>query len=203
MTTTISVFCCYRAQSAVLRDAGPRHPKPNPLGLILACSELLQSETTEPELEKKCHLRILSDARLLQSLAKNMEERVVEQTAVEKEISDKAKEWIEEYGEDFLVDLIDVYLADTPNRVTQMREAVDGGDTDSLIREAHTLKSSSVNVGAMRLSDLAKQMEFAWRSGNFAGMADDVQQFEDEFIRVKAALEALKSSPAEFVGQER
>jgi two-component system sensor histidine kinase/response regulator len=132
-----------------------------------------------------------------------MEEGVVEQSAVEKEISDKAKEWIEEYGEDFLVDLIEVYLADTHNRIAQMRGAVDGGDTDTLIREAHTLKSSSANVGAMRLSSLAKQMEFAGRSGDFAGMADDVQQFEDEFIQVKAALEALKSSPSEFVGQER
>jgi HPt (histidine-containing phosphotransfer) domain-containing protein len=132
-----------------------------------------------------------------------MEEGVVEQSAVEKEISDKAREWIEEYGEDFLVDLIDVYLEDTPNRIAQMRGAVGGGETDTLIREAHTLKSSSANVGAMRLSALAKQMEFAWRSGDFAGMADDVQRFQDEFIQVKAALEALKSSPAEFVSQER
>jgi len=132
-----------------------------------------------------------------------MEEGVVEQSAVEKEISDKAKEWIEEYGEDFLVDLIDVYLADTPNRIAQMRESVDGSDTDTLIREAHTLKSSSANVGAMRLSALAKQMELVWQTGNFAGMADDVREFEDEFIQVKAALEALKSSPAEFVSQER
>jgi two-component system sensor histidine kinase/response regulator len=116
-----------------------------------------------------------------------MEDEVVEQSAVEKEISDKAKEWIEEYGEDFLVDLIDVYLADTPNRIAQMRGAVGGGDTDTLSREAHTLKSSSANVGAMRLSALA----------------DDVQRFEDEFIQVKTALEALKSSPAEFVSQER
>ena len=132
-----------------------------------------------------------------------MEESVVEQSAVEKEISDKAKEWIEEYGEDFLVDLIDVYLEDTPKRIAQMRGAVSGGDTDTLSREAHTLKSSSANVGAMRLSALAKQMEFLWQSGNFAGMADDVRQFEDEFIQVRAALEALKSSPAEFVSQER
>jgi two-component system, sensor histidine kinase and response regulator len=132
-----------------------------------------------------------------------MEAGVVEQSAVEKEISDKAREWIEEYGEDFLVDLIDVYLEDTPNRIAQMRGAVGGGETDTLIREAHTLKSSSANVGAMRLSALAKQMEFDWRSGDFAGMAGDVRRFEDEFIQVKAALEALKSSPVEFVSQER
>ena len=101
----------------------------------------------------------------------------MEQSAVEIEISDKAKEWMEEFGADFLVDLIDVYLADTPKRMAQMRVAADGGDPDTLIREAHTLKSSSAIVGAMRLSALAKQMEFAWRCGNFAGMAEDLHHF--------------------------
>ena len=47
------------------------HDIRNPVGLILSCSELLQSETTEPELAKKCHRRILSDARLLQALVNN------------------------------------------------------------------------------------------------------------------------------------
>lgn len=127
----------------------------------------------------------------------------MEKNAMEKEISDKAREWIEEYGEDFLMDLVDVYLADTPNRVAQMREAFSGGDAQTLIREAHTLKSSSANVGAMRLSALAKEMESAGRSGKLEGMANDVQQFEEEFVQVKVALEALKSCPAEFVSRER
>lgn len=49
------------------------HDIRNPVGLILACAELLLSETEEPDpdLVKKCHLRILNDARLLQSLVKN------------------------------------------------------------------------------------------------------------------------------------
>ena len=127
----------------------------------------------------------------------------MKQSAVEREISGKAREWIEEYGEEFLVELIDVYLEDTPNRVAQLRAAVSAGDTATLIREAHTLKSSSANVGALRLSALAKQMEVAGRSGNFTGMDHNVQQFEGEFGQVKAALEALKNSPTEFARHER
>jgi HPt (histidine-containing phosphotransfer) domain-containing protein len=127
----------------------------------------------------------------------------VEKSAVEQEINDKAKQWIEEYGEDFLVELIEVYLEDTPNRVAQMHQAFQGGDADTLIREAHTLKSSSANLGAMRLSALAKQMELAGRSGNFQRMDDDMEQFKDEFVRVKVALEELKGSPEKFVSQKR
>jgi len=49
------------------------HDIRNPVGLILACAELLLSEPTEsdPDLIKKCHLRIFNDARLLHSMVHN------------------------------------------------------------------------------------------------------------------------------------
>jgi HPt (histidine-containing phosphotransfer) domain-containing protein len=73
----------------------------------------------------------------------------VEHSLIEREIENKAKKWIDEYGEDFLVELIDVYLNDTPNRLRQLRQAFDGDDTANFVREAHTLESSSANLGAM------------------------------------------------------
>jgi HPt (histidine-containing phosphotransfer) domain-containing protein len=126
----------------------------------------------------------------------------VEQSAIEKEIGDKAREWINEYGEEFVVELIDVYLQDTPNRLAQMRQAFNGGDTETLIREAHTLKSSSANVGAMGLSALAREMESAGRNGKFDSMALDVARFEKSFALVKATLETLRNSAAHLVNQE-
>jgi PAS domain S-box-containing protein len=49
------------------------HDIRNPVALILGCSELLVSETekADTELVDRCHLRILNDARLLQSLVNN------------------------------------------------------------------------------------------------------------------------------------
>lgn len=132
-----------------------------------------------------------------------MEETNLEQDAVDKEIGKKAKEWIEEYGEEFLIELIDAYLEDAPDRVAQLRGAFNVGNMENVIHEAHTLKSSSANIGAMRLSALAKQMELAGRNGKFDAMAEDVQRVENEFERVKTALEALKKSPGKFVLQER
>jgi HPt (histidine-containing phosphotransfer) domain-containing protein len=127
----------------------------------------------------------------------------VTQSVIEREIKDKAKEWVDEYGEDFLVELIDVYLKDTPHRVTQLRQALDGGDNETFVREAHTLKSSSASVGAMRLSALAKEMESAGRSGRIATVAREVTRFEEEFALVKAALEALRGAPEKHLNQER
>jgi two-component system sensor histidine kinase/response regulator len=127
----------------------------------------------------------------------------VTQSVVEKEIKDKAKEWVDEYGEDFLVELVDVYLKDTPNRVVQLRRALDGGDNETFVREAHTLKSSSASVGAMGLSALAKEMESAGRSGKMDTVASEVTRFEEEFALVKAALEALRGAPEKRLNQER
>jgi two-component system sensor histidine kinase/response regulator len=127
----------------------------------------------------------------------------VTQSVIEREIEDKAKEWVDEYGEDFLVELIDVYLKDTPHRVTQLRQALDDGDNETFVREAHTLKSSSASVGAMGLSALAKEMELAGRSGKMDTVASEVTRFEEEFALVKAALHAVRGVPEKFFNQER
>lgn len=119
----------------------------------------------------------------------------MESTAIEREIRSKAKEWVDEYGADFLVELIDVYLADTPNRLVLLRQAIEGGDAETCVREAHTLKSSSANLGALELSASAKEMEAAGRAGRTMSLADEIGRFESQFAAVKAALEALRGAP--------
>lgn len=122
---------------------------------------------------------------------------------IEKEIAEKAKDWIDDYGADFLVELIDVYLDDTPTRLAQLRQALDGGDAETMTREAHTLKSSSANVGAMALSALAQQVELAGRNGRTDCVAGEIGRMSAIFARVKAILEALRHAPDKFVGEER
>jgi HPt (histidine-containing phosphotransfer) domain-containing protein len=122
---------------------------------------------------------------------------------IEKEIIDKAKFWINEFGEEFLVELIEVYLEDTPKRLVELRRALETGDTPALTREAHTIKSSSANLGAMKISEIAKELENAGRVGATKQLAESVVRTEAEFELVRAALEALRSSPREFAFQER
>jgi HPt (histidine-containing phosphotransfer) domain-containing protein len=112
----------------------------------------------------------------------------MEQNTAEREISDKAKELIEDYGEDFFFELIDVYLEDAPTRVAQMHAAFDSDDMEAFIRETHTLKSSSANLGALGLSARARALEFAGRHGKLDDIGEEVRQFEEEFAKVKAAL---------------
>ena len=127
----------------------------------------------------------------------------MDQQTIEREICAKAREWIDEYGEDFLVELIGDYLEDGSSRVARLRQAVDAGDAEALTHEAHTLKSSSANLGAQTLSALAKRLEEMGRDGAIAALADDVARFEAQFALVKASLEKLRAAPSAFLMQER
>lgn len=68
-------------------------------------------------------------------------------------------------GDEF-AELIDAYLEDTAGFVRLMREACNSEDYKALHVSAHSMKSSSANIGAMRLSALAKELELQVRSGN-------------------------------------
>jgi HPt (histidine-containing phosphotransfer) domain-containing protein len=55
---------------------------------------------------------------------------------------------------------------------------------------AHSLKSSSSYIGALKLSAFSKELEFMGRSGALDGSVEKAARVETEFERVKAALEA-------------
>ena len=63
-------------------------------------------------------------------------------------------------------ELVETYLADTPVQLDAMTTAVEADDAEALVRPAHTLKSSSATVGAMRLSSVARELEMAGRTGS-------------------------------------
>ncbi|HET6745335.1 MAG TPA: Hpt domain-containing protein [Candidatus Limnocylindria bacterium] len=80
----------------------------------------------------------------------------------------------------FVRELVETYLADTPVQLEAMAAAVEADDAAALVRPAHTVKSSSASLGAMRLSMRARELEAAGRSGEL-GPAD------------RAGLEAARS----------
>jgi len=98
---------------------------------------------------------------------------------------------LREIMEDAFAELIQTYLRDTPTRLVAIRDAIGQSDADALRAAAHTMKSSSANLGAMPLSALAKELEALGRSGTTEGAAELFRQAAAEFTRVKQALEAL------------
>ena len=66
---------------------------------------------------------------------------------------------LREVMEDEFGKILSSYLKNAPLQLETLEDAAKAGDIDTMIRPAHSLKSSSANVGAMRVSELAKEIE--------------------------------------------
>ena len=62
-------------------------------------------------------------------------------------------------GEDFITELIDAFLDDAPNMLSNMESALEAKDVESFRRNAHSLKSNANTFGASELGELAKELE--------------------------------------------
>jgi HPt (histidine-containing phosphotransfer) domain-containing protein len=98
----------------------------------------------------------------------------------------------------FVRELIDTYLADVGVQLAGITAAIEADDATALIRPAHTLKSGSATVGAMQLSEVARALEMAGRSGTLdAGVRTGM---EDARTGADAASSALAAWVARELG---
>ena len=92
-------------------------------------------------------------------------------------------------GEPSIVGLIvSTYLADTEPLMSLLDETFESGDLEQLQRIAHSLKSSSANVGAMIVSDLSKDLETHCKNKSLDNALELINRIKTEFIRAKDAL---------------
>jgi HPt (histidine-containing phosphotransfer) domain-containing protein len=96
-------------------------------------------------------------------------------------------------GDDFIGELVDTYLQDSPELFQQMHQALDAQDAESFRRAAHSLKSNSANFGAMQLSALARELEMMGRENRLGQAGETLVKAEKEYAQVEQALEALKN----------
>jgi CheY-like chemotaxis protein/HPt (histidine-containing phosphotransfer) domain-containing protein len=87
--------------------------------------------------------------------------------------------------------LVQMFLVDAAKYIQQLEEAAGGGDLEKMIAPAHTLKSSSANLGAMAVSAAAKRIEVGAREGVLPRPAVAVAVLEAEFQRASESLRRL------------
>jgi HPt (histidine-containing phosphotransfer) domain-containing protein len=90
---------------------------------------------------------------------------------------------------DIIAEVGGLFVKHSPEKVNAILQSVESGDAKGLHMAAHSLKSSSAYVGAMRLSALAKELELKGRSNSLEGAGELVQKLKTEFMLVMAALE--------------
>ena len=84
--------------------------------------------------------------------------------------------------------IVRIYLEDAERQVIQLQQAVMNNDLEQLRAIAHSLKSSSANIGAMQLSNSVRDLEHGLRDHSLTRPAPLVIKIANEFAQVKAAL---------------
>jgi CheY-like chemotaxis protein len=91
-------------------------------------------------------------------------------------------------GEILLQRVLHAFIDDTPRRLASLRDAIAAADAGSLRKVAHSLKSSSANIGADTLAQLSKDMEQLGRNDIDNGAAVLLSTMEREYTAIRATL---------------
>jgi HPt (histidine-containing phosphotransfer) domain-containing protein len=92
---------------------------------------------------------------------------------------------------DLLAELIAIYLRDTPPRLSALHEALARADAEAVRREAHGLKGSSGQIGAVQVARLCADLEHQAGTTDLAGATETLRRLDEAFGRVRAHLQAL------------
>ena len=98
---------------------------------------------------------------------------------------------LQEAGDpDIVAEVGGLFIKHSPEKVDAIMQSVEKDDAKGLQLAAHSMKSSSAYIGAMRLSTLAKELEMMGRSQSLNGAREKAQVLKDEFSLVMEAIRA-------------
>ena len=94
-------------------------------------------------------------------------------------------------GDDFIGELLNTFLEETPQLITSMQNALLKNDVETFRRLAHSLKSNGASFGAQALSDQARALELLGRAGQLSQVGDKLETLSAEYKKVEEVLKRL------------
>jgi HPt (histidine-containing phosphotransfer) domain-containing protein len=95
---------------------------------------------------------------------------------------------------EFVIELIDIYINEAPKQIQAITTALIAQTFPALMITAHTLKGSSLNLGARHLGTLCLKLEELGRAGKTIPEGTNTSEIESEYENVKKMLLAFKQS---------
>ncbi len=114
-----------------------------------------------------------------------------DEQVIDSQVIATLRELSPESGDEFVRELIEIYLQDTPRRLAEIEQALGKQDAVTLTRAAHTIKGSSSNFGATRLSKVAQEIEMCGKAGDLPAAAAICGRLKTEYAQVALALEQV------------
>jgi HPt (histidine-containing phosphotransfer) domain-containing protein len=95
-------------------------------------------------------------------------------------------------GEDFLCDIINIYLRDLHKFVEHIEKAINEKDAENGEIASHSLKGASYSLGARAVGDICYSFERNFENANFDGMEDMLVNLKEEVNLAESELRHLK-----------
>jgi len=93
--------------------------------------------------------------------------------------------------DDEYIEILQIYLEESINLMTEIHSGF-AEDSENLMRFVHTLKSSSKNIGVMRLGFIAEKMEALIRDNKVESARTLLNELQDVFAESHALIKIIK-----------
>ena len=110
------------------------------------------------------------------------------EAVIDRATFDALKEMV---GDDFIGELVDTFLEESPGILGQMNQALDDGDAAAFRRAAHSLKSNSASFGARPLEELARDLEYMGRDERLGDAAPRMAELKTTYNQAASALKEM------------
>ena len=93
--------------------------------------------------------------------------------------------------DEFLREIVQIFLTDTPQRITELEQSLTARDVPKFARAAHSVKGSSANLGAMALRSVAEKLEHHSRQAGLDGAPPLLIELKVQFAQAQLELKKL------------
>ena len=94
-----------------------------------------------------------------------------------------------DYDNDSYMQIINLFLEETPNRIRRLEQALFEKDTNLVLHEAHSINGSAGNIGALALQKAALQLELSAGKKKLNGSKNQIQQIHIEYEQLKIIID--------------
>ena len=109
---------------------------------------------------------------------------------------DKIRALSPENAELLIQQLIQAYLKGAARDLARFEQGIQAQDVATLLAAAHSLKSSSFNVGATQLAERCREIEILGNNASLSEIVARIEAMRLEWARVEVALKAILTEPA-------
>jgi HPt (histidine-containing phosphotransfer) domain-containing protein len=94
------------------------------------------------------------------------------ETAATFVLPESLREFVDSGDAEMVVEILTLFQEDSAARLRELNQALAGGDRETVRKEAHTLKGAALQIGALAMSGLCREIEQRAHSASSSELLD-------------------------------